>query len=404
MSITICIPAYRAGRFIAATLQSVQAQTFTDYRVCIQVDPHESDHTCNEDDTWRAIQPFLDDERFFAEANSERLGWDANIRYLLTSVHSTYYVILPHDDLWVPDYLELLLDQLDSDPGALLAYADMCTIGGSPPFRKGVAVAHSSSRFEQVMDFLLQGAEAMPWRGLTRSSALDSCSFPVDHLGGFAVECEYALQLLVTGPAIHVPRPLYFKRIHPQGVLSASRERQLSKTRGDLEGAWKIHMHEMTSLVDKLSNRLNEVETHSLRVALHAAMLRRYQQAVHSVLPLSEVAAVKRSIESLLPHRSQLDSRIASRLHLLLYRHGKATSEPHADAEKRAHIAYLLDAQHAEACMALAAWNKTKGDLLSAYRYWAEAEALTPGNPLPREAISQISAALTLEHEISKDG
>jgi glycosyltransferase involved in cell wall biosynthesis len=263
--VTVCIPAYRSEAFIHHTLRSVLAQTYADFVVDVAVEPPA-------EETLRACRPFLRDTRVRTTVNSRILGWAGNIRNLLRAVATPYFLILPHDDVLHPEYIATLLAELIRHPQACVAYGDMVCFGHGS-YRRSLRLTEEPV-FDRLMTFFLGGAEAVPWRGVTRTSVRDHRDFPTDRYDGFAVECEWALHLLISGAARHVPRPLYFKRIFGPNVLTASRARVLGHSRERLFEALEDHRARMLGLVRQAD--LPETMRATVELAVEAAMLRRH--------------------------------------------------------------------------------------------------------------------------------
>jgi hypothetical protein len=201
--VTVCIPAYRSAAFIAHTLHSVRAQTFSDFVVDIALEPVDPQPTI------AACRPFLEDERFRLRVNPARLGWDGNIQSLLSRIETPTFVVLPHDDAWHPRYLESLVDALRARPDASVAFSDVYHFGDAVGLRwMDLPDADPSQR---LIAFFLAGGLAVPWRGVARSWVLDR-PFPSNEFDGFSAEFEWALHLVVKGAALRVPQPFYLKR------------------------------------------------------------------------------------------------------------------------------------------------------------------------------------------------
>jgi len=383
VSVTVCIPAYRAGRFLAATLKSVAEQTFAGWRAEIAVDPADCDGTGSPEDTLAALAPFLDDGRFRLHRNPSRLGWDGNIRALLERVETPYYAILPHDDIWDPRYLETFLGALERHPAASVAYGDLYAFGATDPWRHAVQLPATADTRTQLLAFMLQGAEAMPWRGVTRSALrLSVGGFPADGHRGFAVECEYALALILAGPAVHLPRTLYYKRIHPQGVMTASRARVVEPARDELERAWRGHADRMRQLVEKGLAGLGRDSTGStsmermIRAALAAAMLRRYPGA--GVLRSADADEARAWLTRLAAEDAAVASPVVARLHWVLWRDAVARGD-RAQSRTHAEAAHAANPGDWEACQALALDLEARGRWLEALDLVGQAECVFPG-------------------------
>lgn len=264
-NVTICIPAYRSEAFIHETLQSVLAQTYPDFVVDIAVEPPA-------EETLDACAPFLRDDRIRATVNPELLGWAENMRSLVRRVATPYFFILPHDDLLQPDYIATLLAELESRPHASIAYSDIACFGHQS-FRLRISLTEEPI-FDRLMSYFLGGMEAHPMRALTRASARGDADFPTDRYGGFAVECEWVLHLLLSGAAVHVPRPLYLKRTFGSDRASASQQRLLGRSGEHLIEALEDHRARMLALVRQPD--LPIAMRYVVEVAAEAAVLRRH--------------------------------------------------------------------------------------------------------------------------------
>jgi hypothetical protein len=263
--VTVCIPAYRSEAFIHDTVRSVLAQTYSDFVVEIAVEPPA-------EETLNACAPFLRDDRVRLIVNPQVLGWAENMKSLLRRVATPYFFILPHDDLLQPDYIATLLAELISRPHASMAYSDIVCFGHES-FRLRICLTEDPI-FDRLMFYFLGGMEAHAMRGMTRSSVRDHGDFPIDRYGGFAVECEWVLHLLISGAAVHVPRSLYLKRTFGPDHISASRERLLGRSREHLFEALEDHRARMLALIRQAG--LPSTMRDTVELAAEAAILRRH--------------------------------------------------------------------------------------------------------------------------------
>jgi hypothetical protein len=264
-NVTVCIPAYRSEAFIHNTLRSVLTQTYSDFVVEIAVEPPA-------EEILSACGPLLRDGRVRIIVNPHVLGWAENIKSLLRRVATPYFLILFHDDLLCLDYITTLLDELIRRPQATVAYSDMACFG-SASFRWRLRLTEEPI-FDRLMSFFLGGAEAVPVRGVTRSSVRDHCDFPTDRYDGFATECEWVLHLLISGTAIHVPRPMYLKRIFGPNEITASNKRLIGYSREHLFEALEHHRARMLALIRQAD--LPKTMRDTVELAAEAAMLRRH--------------------------------------------------------------------------------------------------------------------------------
>ncbi|MEO1138678.1 MAG: glycosyltransferase [Pseudomonadota bacterium] len=298
--VTVCIPAYKAGSFIAETVRSVLGQSYSALTLHIAIDPPDDG---SPDLTWSALSPFRGDRRVVIRKNPKRLGWAGNINAMMGRIETEYFVLLPHDDLWTKDYLAKLVPMLMARPDASVAYADMTTFGTPKSFDRSVVLPFGESRAMHLVRFFVEGARAMPWRGVTRTSCLSvTDGFPRDPYRGFAVECEYALDLLRAGEALHLPESIYRKRRFRHERVPASRERLTLATAPELDQAWQRHQRHMR---DKMERMIAALDIHKdmaelCRHAATAAMLLRRQKMVRPGLSDTERAGVDAAMSACL--------------------------------------------------------------------------------------------------------
>lgn len=112
--VSVVIPTYKHRDFVAATLQSVFAQTFTDYEVIVVNDG-------SPDDTEAVLEPFAAAGRIrcFRQGNC---GQAAARNRGLAEARGEFIALLDDDDLWGPDKLEWQVAALSGDDHAVLAY------------------------------------------------------------------------------------------------------------------------------------------------------------------------------------------------------------------------------------------------------------------------------------------
>jgi len=226
----------------------------------------------------------------------------------------------------------------------------MLLFGPTVGSRKSVDLPADGNRYAQLLAFFLAGAEAVPWRGVTRTRVIAAIGgFPVDGYRGFAPESEWALELLLQGPALRVPRTLFFKQIHPRGTSTASTSRYLHLSREELYRAWRGHRSRMIDNVERTRPGVG-IETDVVRLAAQAAMLRRHLYSLGPVLPPEEALESSRMLEQAHVLSGDIPEarRIAAMLHLVLSHH-ELGSGRRDGGESHARSAAALDPRSAEA-------------------------------------------------------
>ena len=105
-TISIIVPAYNVGPYIAETLDSALAQTRRDFEVIVVNDG-------STDDTEARIAPYRDRIVYLRHENR---GVMATRNAGLGAARGAYIALLDGDDLWEPRFLEVLAGMLDADP------------------------------------------------------------------------------------------------------------------------------------------------------------------------------------------------------------------------------------------------------------------------------------------------
>lgn len=226
--VSICIPAWMAESFLEETIGHATAQTHAAIRILVSVD-------ASTDGTAALCRRQAgQDDRIAVFEHRERLGWAANVNFLLDQVRTPYFFLYFHDDVIVPRYTEALLTVLEARPDAASIHCDMAHFGGSA--HVSVGRTYEGSATQRLMTFLLAPERGSPLRSLTRSSVLDRLRMPTNAVSGLWANEPYLMKLLAAGPALHLPEQLYrrwdqrkggltdgWKSLDPQAALAGYR-------------------------------------------------------------------------------------------------------------------------------------------------------------------------------------
>lgn len=229
--ITVCIPAFQSEPWIQETFLSLKAQTFQNFNVLISIDGYDLD-------TFEQCRPILNHPHYKVHLQTNRLGWVGNTNWLLRNVSSPYFCILPHDDLFHPYYLELLLKHLEAHPKCLLVYSDTQMIGPHSSF-KGRYFVHPSvkgSSIQRMQRYLLNHFNAAGFRGLIVKEALHLAGFiPDNQIDHFAADTLWIGKIAKHGEIHRIPIPLCTKRYH----LTNTHTKWFKKTKEEQKKTWE---------------------------------------------------------------------------------------------------------------------------------------------------------------------
>ncbi|MGA2132410.1 MAG: glycosyltransferase family A protein [Bryobacteraceae bacterium] len=119
--VSVVIPAYRAAGSIAATIESVLAQSFEDYEIIVVNDGSPDSRELEE-----SLAPYADRITYIRQDNQGPAG--ARNTGILAA-RGEYVALLDADDLWEPDHLASQVGVLDADPSIDMVYADARIFG-----------------------------------------------------------------------------------------------------------------------------------------------------------------------------------------------------------------------------------------------------------------------------------
>jgi glycosyltransferase involved in cell wall biosynthesis len=122
--VSVIIPAYNTSEYIAETLDSVLAQTFTDYEIIVI-----NDGSPDTAELERALEPYREHVHYLTQENR---GSSGARNTGLRAARGRYIALLDSDDLWEPDYLAVHVAALESDPTLDVIYPDSLLFGDSP--------------------------------------------------------------------------------------------------------------------------------------------------------------------------------------------------------------------------------------------------------------------------------
>jgi glycosyltransferase involved in cell wall biosynthesis len=164
MGIFVAVPVYDGMGLVAESLRSIQAQDHGAFIAHISVDGDDRGSA-------RACEPFPADPRFRMTVQPRRLGWAANLNWLMDRGSEDFFCYWQQDDLCDASYLRVLAAEAGREPRAVCVYADLQWFGTrselvSTPSSTGCAL-------ERVLDQIEHGHD-VPFRGLVRRTSLQA--------------------------------------------------------------------------------------------------------------------------------------------------------------------------------------------------------------------------------------
>jgi len=120
-TVSIIIPAYKVANFIRETIDSVLAQTFSDYEIILI-----NDGSPDTDELERALTPY---QSSIVYVKQENRGAGAARNAGLMKARGRHVAFLDGDDVWFPSFLGDQMRLIETDGGYDLVYADGLKFG-----------------------------------------------------------------------------------------------------------------------------------------------------------------------------------------------------------------------------------------------------------------------------------
>lgn len=120
--VSVVIPAYDVADFIGEALDSVFAQTFTDYEVIVV-----NDGSPDTSKLEQALAPYMSRIVYLKQENR---GVSAARNTGIVAARGSLIAFLDGDDVWLPNYLEVQVKRIQADPTIDVLYPNVLMFGG----------------------------------------------------------------------------------------------------------------------------------------------------------------------------------------------------------------------------------------------------------------------------------
>ncbi|HFI2432494.1 TPA: glycosyltransferase family 2 protein [Streptococcus suis] len=126
MKVNILMSTYNGQQFLAEQIRSIQEQTYTDWTLFIRDDG-------SSDRTRELIKDFVEQDQrihFIDVEDTENIGVIKSFHRLVHYEQADYYFFSDQDDVWLPDKVELSLQEAQSYPTdqPLMVYMDLTVV------------------------------------------------------------------------------------------------------------------------------------------------------------------------------------------------------------------------------------------------------------------------------------
>lgn len=259
--VSICIPTYRGASFLAATIDAVLAQSYTNFELWILDD--------NSPDDTQEIVAHYTDPRIKYVRNPQNLGPEGNWNRCLDLAQGKYFKLLPHDDLLAVNCLEEQVAVLEADSAGEIALVfgsrEIIDPQGRVLMRRGLpgAKAGRIKNLALIKKCVREGTNVIgePGNGLFRRSLTKSIG-RYDATHPYLVDLDYWFRILMHGDAHYTQKITSSFRVGPKSWSVAIGGEQYRDFKGFLDkfcADARYKISHMDRLIGLTRARLNTV-------------------------------------------------------------------------------------------------------------------------------------------------
>lgn len=215
--VSIGLPVYNGERYLAAALDSLLAQSYSDFELII------SDNAST-DRTAAICEEYVRRDgrvRYFRE--NHNTGGARNHNRVIELASGQYFKWAAHDDTHDPRFVEQCVERLDADPGAVLCFSRARFIDEQGKLLHEYAhplQLDIEDRAARFFPYVFGSHIMVEVYGLIRTEILRKTT-----LGNYAwADMVLVGELALYGRFIEIPAVLFFRREHPQRSMYAHRD------------------------------------------------------------------------------------------------------------------------------------------------------------------------------------
>jgi glycosyltransferase involved in cell wall biosynthesis len=119
--VSIIVPAYNVAQFIKDAIESALNQTYTSYEVIVV-----NDGSPDTDELERVLEPYMTRIVYLKQENR---GLSGARNTAIRASRGSFIALLDADDMWLPNYLEVQVERMQSDPTIDVLYPNAMIFG-----------------------------------------------------------------------------------------------------------------------------------------------------------------------------------------------------------------------------------------------------------------------------------
>lgn len=214
--VSVGLPVFNGSRYLSASIDSILAQTFTDFELII------SDNGSTDDTEAICTAYAAQDARIRYVRAAQNAGGAWNFRRVVELSSAPYFKWHSHDDLCAPELLERCVEVLDSMPEVILCYGRTMIVDedGQPimPYEDQLDLNEATpyQRYKHYHERFRTGAACNVHYGLIRKQILDQTPL----IGAYSSSDLVLIgELALRGRFCELPERLFLRRDHPDTTI-----------------------------------------------------------------------------------------------------------------------------------------------------------------------------------------
>jgi glycosyltransferase involved in cell wall biosynthesis len=222
--VSIGLPVFNGENYIEDTLDSILAQTYTDFELII-VD------NASTDQTPRICREYAaKDKRIRYHRNKINIGAVANFNRAFKFSSGEYFKWAAHDDVLAPEFLATCINILDSDPSIVLCHSKTGCIDehgklvGAYNYKVRSDSLKPHERFGDLIVERGQDSWVLIF-GLIRTNVLRRTQLMGSYIGS---DVNLLAEIALIGRIYKIPELLFFRRSHMQSYVDRASSKRFS--------------------------------------------------------------------------------------------------------------------------------------------------------------------------------
>ena len=223
--LTIGLPVYNSEKFLAASLESLLAQTYGDFRLLI------SDNASTDGTADICAEYARRDSRIDYHRNAENIGMSPNFNLVAEQCETPLFKWSTADDFWAPTMIEKTMAVIEADESIALCYPKTVLIneveGTELQYDDNLHLMHEDPA-ERFLAVIANIGLCNVHLGISRTAALRKTSMLRSFPGA---DTNLIAELAIYGKFFEVPEHLFFRRFHEDSSSWARKDEDHQKRR-----------------------------------------------------------------------------------------------------------------------------------------------------------------------------